>query len=184
MSVSELFVGLLTNALKTEESELAQLCSNCSLPSLVSIRQYDEGWIKLLLAKAVMQGNRLRVQFEKKRIDICLYEQNRCCGYVEMKGPYEAKQNFHPVLFQRIIEDFRKQGERSRTGAEFLVVVFVHGGQDNVEGWISSRLLRSVGKELPHLHVERLRTEPIPLNGKAATPNVLCVAAFRVTKLP
>ena len=187
-SIGDTFVGLISDALKAEEGELAQLCLNCSDPSLVSVRQFDEAWIKYLVAKAAMRQGGFRVEFETQHVDVHIYQQKKFLGCAELKGPYPFKQTFDRGIFDRIVEDFRKQGERSQgerseVAPEFLVVVLLCGNQSDVEGWISDRLLLAVNTQLPHLRVERLASQPIPLNRRNGIEEVLCVACFRVVKL-
>lgn len=180
MNYGETFVDLLTNALRREEVELAELAKSCSKPSLRSICQYDESWVKPLVAKEAMRHGGPLIRFEKKRVDISIYDDSQRQALVELKGPFEIKRNFHPVIFDRIIEDVRKQGERHTVGLECFMILLIHGLPENVEGWVRQDLLPAVARRLATLHLMRLPSGPIPLNGPNLRPHILSVVAFRV----
>lgn len=180
MCYAEKVVDLFAKALSKEEAELADLASTCSKPSLRSVCQFAEGWIKPLVAKEAMRRGGPVFRFEKNRVDITIYDENRVRALVEVKGPLEVTRHFHPVIFERVIGDFRKQGERLKAGLECIVILLLHGTRENVEGWVRQSVLPAVGRQVPTLHLIRLPSDPIPLNGPNITPRVLSVVAFRV----
>jgi hypothetical protein len=182
MGYAEGVVGLLAEALKEEEIELRELAGSCPRPSLRSVCQYEEEWVKLLVGKRAMRGAGPHLKFEKKRVDITISDGNDVRGHVELKGPLEAHVCDHSLFFDRIIDDFRKQSNRLKDGLECVVVLLVSGYQRNCDSWTAAKLLPALTRRVPTVRPVRIPAEDISLNDSGRIPHYLSIVAFRLEK--
>ncbi len=132
------FLKLLQNALETEELKLRTLADRCEHPSLESVYQFDEGWIKYLLAIEQMGSNQCpQLEFETGRIDACfLSDEGRPVAAFELKGPLRVPLRAEQLMLE-VIEDFRKQSGIAKPGLETYVVLLLHGTESELANGIN-----------------------------------------------
>jgi hypothetical protein len=131
------FLTLLQNALEKEEANLRHLVDGCKErrlePSLRSIRQFDESWIKYLLALEQMHSKQCpKLEFEADKIDVQFSSGGKYVAAFELKGPRPASPLSAGDL-QKIIEDFSKQGRIVSADLEANMVLLLHGTESELK---------------------------------------------------
>lgn len=92
------------------------------------------------------------------------------CGRasVELKGPYEVKEDFPPGLYRKILEDFEKQKLRAENDPdlEHFVLLILHAPKsefDSLQNW-PEQLKLKMTKKVPGTCIELHSSKPLDLN--------------------
>lgn len=134
-----MFLALLESALEKEEAKLNELAATCqrqgNSPSLQSVRQFDEGWIRYILALEQMDSGRCpALHFGTGRTDAWFVSGEKALAAFKLKGPLRS--SLSRTNSQKVINTFTKQSQIATPDLEAYVVLLLHGSQSELRSYV------------------------------------------------
>ena len=161
----------ITDSLQSEERRLKPRSVQECWPWTVR-GGYSEEWIRYLLVKELAERfheQEFELEAEcggERRVDLLI------CNHatVELKGPFEIRENFDRGIYDKVLEDFKKQRSRAaatkESGLQHFVLIVVHArksNSDSIQQWLD-KLESDVLREVAVISINLKKSEPLTLN--------------------
>jgi hypothetical protein len=190
MEFGKMFARLMARAIEREERELKQLRTE-GVNSRVNedtVRVYAESWFwPAFLKEALRDSACPTLAWENDRLDCCFLGTNgEPLAKFELKPLFPIR-GLNRTTLGKIVEDFSKQWERSKTlsAVEHYVVLVPYGSPKAISTWVSEALLPAIKRNNLDIRVHELaNSDPIELNrsneGHAIVKTFLVTSASKV----
>ncbi len=174
MDISKTILDAITHALESEELRLKPRSERPGEPLWPwTVLGYREDWIRYLLVREIsgrIPDRELRIETEVgglSQVDLSIHG----LFSVELKGPYEVKENFDQGLYNKILEDFEKQRCRAnkKPNLKHFVLLILHAPKacfysGFLQGWLTE-LETEVRNKNHGICIEVVPSKPLVLNG-------------------
>ena len=186
MDVSKTIFAVTTHTLECEEHRLKPRSERLGEPLWPwTVRGYpNEDWIRFPLVREFSDRfPELEMEVEVKQVEpdsdriTYLDLLIRSHAAVELKGPYEVKENFPPRLYNKILEDFKKQHKRATSkkaaiepNLKHFVLLILHARKGIFYSGCFQELLEKLESDVQEQNsgicVRLQPSKPLVLNGQ------------------
>ncbi len=193
MENADRFARLMQSAIQREESELKAPKNQNSRITENTVQAYGEAWLwPAFLKQAREDLDCPKLHWEKKLtgetspVNLCFCDDcDHALGTFELKPLFpvpgrETWSGWPQNWYRNIVDDFRKQWERSRKFPEIehYVVLIPHGEPRRISQWFNEELQPALRQAYPDLRIqEAAQCEQLQLNNKRSA----AIKVFRVT---